>query len=275
MAIMSRLARILTLATLLFVPAGAQSDPGSAWTQGFHSRVRLVAGGTEDGRRLAGIEIKLDPGFKTYWRNPGESGLPPRLDWAASSNVAAVELRWPAPERFEDAAGVSFGYHDQVLLPLFVQAKDSTQPVTLSVTVDYGVCKDICIPAHAELSLPLSEDATHRPLLRAALDRVPRLQALGSQGALSVLGIEPVAGTTLAHAVTVRAPGGTDAVLFAEAPENWYVSTSPVRNDGSFLVTIDEKPKGAAGPVPVRLTLVAGDRAVETEVHLDAGHPPR
>ena len=274
MAIMSRLVRIAAVATALLLPAGVGAGPDSAWTEGFHSRVRLVSGGTDQGRRLAGVEIKLDPGFKTYWRNPGESGLPPRFDWAASRNVAAVELEWPAPERLEDAGGVSHGYHDRVLIPVRITAKDPARPVTLALAVDYGVCKEICIPAHADLSLPLSDATTHRPLIEAALHTVPAKRALGAPDGLAVLAVEPVAGDKAGFAVAVRSPAGADSALFAEGPDGWYLSSSAAQPGGRFLITIHEKPNDA-GPVSVRLTLTAGGQAVETDVHLDAGSPPR
>ena len=71
-------------------------------------------GGEAGGARLAAVEIALDRGFKTYWRHPGEAGLPPAFDWSGSANLAAVEVLWPAPRRFQDAGGVSYGYEGGV-----------------------------------------------------------------------------------------------------------------------------------------------------------------
>ena len=106
MAFGSRVVEFAAVAMLLASSGGAVAAQASGWDEGFHSRARLVSGGTDQGRMLAGIEIVLDPGFKTYWRNPGESGLPPRFDWSGQHECAAVELKWPAPHRTEDAAGV-------------------------------------------------------------------------------------------------------------------------------------------------------------------------
>jgi DsbC/DsbD-like thiol-disulfide interchange protein len=223
---------------------------------------------------LAGIEIDLDSGFKTYWRNPGDSGLPPRFDWAGSKNVAAVEIRWPAPSRHEDAAGIAHTYGRKVVLPVLVREAEAGKPVELALSIDYGICKDICIPAHAELSLSLPGRSHDRAAIEEALARVPRPQALGDGAELSVLSATAAPGDKPALAVTVRAPAGATPALFAEGPENWYLSTS--RPDGDrFTVTVEEKPKDASGPVSLLLTLVAGDRAVETQVSLDGGGPPR
>lgn len=270
-----RIAAVAFFTILSSFAAFGQSPPPATSAQGFHSQVRLLSGGKQGGQWLAGIEITLDPGFKTYWRNPGESGLPPSFDWSASENVAGVEVRWPAPKRHEDAAGIAYVYSHRVILPVLVEPKAADKPVKLALTVDYGVCKDICIPAHADLLLSLTDSGPDRPEIEKAMAKVPRKQALSAQGGLAVVSVEPKAGEPSALSVSVRAPAGTKPVLFAEVPENWYVSTSPAEEDDRFTVTVEEKPKDATGPVPLTLTLVAGDEAVETQVSLDGGEQPR
>jgi len=260
---------------LSLFPGFAQSPPGSSAAQGFHSQVRLLSGGRQGEIWLAGIEITLDGGFKTYWRNPGESGLPPSFDWSRSENVEHVEVRWPAPKRHEDAAGVAYVYARQVILPLVVKPAAADRPVRLALTIDYGICKDICIPAHADLTLPLSQGGPDRNAIDEAMAKVPRPQPLGAQGDLSILSLDTRDGAKPALSVSVRAPAGAKPVLFAEAPENWYVSSSTADADNRFTVTVEDKPKDAAGPVPLTLTLVAGDKAVETQVRLDAAGRPR
>lgn len=276
MANIFRIAASAIFLILSLVPGFAQTRPDSPSAQGFHSQIRLVSGGQQDGIWLAGVEITLDQGFKTYWRNPGESGLPPSFDWSASKNVADVKVRWPAPKRHEDAAGVAYVYGGKVVLPILVTPKAADEPVILALKIDYGICKDICIPAHAELNLPLTKDGADRAAIEQALAKVPHSQPLGAPGDLSVISVQSQAGgdkPTLS--VVARTPAGTKPVLFAEAPEGWYVSTSNVEADNRFTVTIEEKPKDATGPVPLTLTLVAGDRSVETEVSLDGNGQPR
>ena len=275
MAFMFRAASAAFFLILSLAPIAAQSLQPSASTQGFHSRARLISGGLQGNHWLAGVEITLDPGFKTYWRNPGDSGLPPRFDWTGSENLAGAEVRFPAPYRHEDAAGVAYVYGKKVLLPVLVKAKDPGKPVKLVLSVEYGVCKDICIPARADLSLGLTDDGPGRSMIEAALAKVPVAQALGAQGDLSVLAVEPVKQDKPAYSVSIRAPTGAKPALFAEGPENWYLSTSLPDDANRFTVTVEEKPKDAAGSVPLRLTLVAGGKSVETEVSLDASGPAR
>ena len=270
-----RPAAVLSAMVGLVLAAAALAGEASPWFQGHHSRARLVAGGADGAARLAAIEIVLDRGFKTYWRHPGESGLPPAFDWSASENVAMAEVLWPAPTRFEDAGGVSYGYANGVVFPVRFTRGDPGKPVHLVLKLDYGVCKDICIPARADLSLGLTDDGPGRSTIEAALAKVPVAQALGAQGDLSVLAVEPVKQDKPAYTVTIRAPSGAKPALFAEGPENWYLSTSLPDDANRFTVTVEEKPKDASGPVPLRLTLVAGGKSVETEVSLDAGGPAR
>ena len=274
MAFMFRAASAAFFLILSLAPIAAQSLQPSASIQGFHSRARLISGGIAGEPWLAGIEIALDPGFKTYWRNPGDSGLPPRFDWSGSENVAGAEVRLA---RSLPARGCRRGRlrlrQDRCVLPVLVKAKDPGKPVKLVLSVEYGVCKDICIPARADLSLGLTDDGPGRSAIEAALAKVPAPQALGAQGDLSVLAVEPVKQDKPAYSVTVRAPSGAKPALFAEGPENWYLSTSLPDDANRFTVTVEEKPKDASGPVPLRLTLVAGGKAVETEVSLDAGGP--
>lgn len=273
---LSSASAVILLILALFPALGqAQTASSPSWVQGFHSRARLLSGGLMGTTWLGGVEIALDPGFKTYWRTPGDSGLPPRFDWSASDNVASVEVKWPPPSRYEDAAGTAYIYHDAVILPALVTPADPTKPVTLRLTVDYGVCKDICIPAHAELAAPPEPDAAQRAALEKVLADLPRPQALGAPGDLSILSVLPSGNDRPGLKVTVRAPEGTKPALFAEGPENWYFSTSEPGPQGAFTVIIEEKPQAAAGPVLVLLTLVAGERAVETQVKLDGSGEPR
>src|SRR5215468_479766 len=152
------------LATSLALEARAQD--ASPWQKDGHSAVRLLAGSRSGAVLLGGVAFQLQPGWKTYWRTPGDSGVPPRFDFSKSDNVEAVTVLWPAPQKFDDGAGgVSLGYHDQVVLPLRIVPKNADKPVTLRAAINYAVCEKICIPveANAELafnSVASTEDST-------------------------------------------------------------------------------------------------------------------
>ena len=151
-----------------------------------HAAARLIAGGaaTDSGAKSlrAGIEVRLDPGWKTYWRDPGDSGTPPTFDFAESTNVKSVSMEWPAPMRFDDGAGGhSIGYHDHVIWPLRVTPKDASKPALLHVKLHYAVCGKLCVPAEADLALSLlGKRGAEDGVLTAAEARVPRRAASGS-----------------------------------------------------------------------------------------------
>jgi DsbC/DsbD-like thiol-disulfide interchange protein len=252
--------------------SAALADQSADWADGAHSRARLISGGVRDGVLLAGIEIDLDEGFKTYWRTPGDSGLPPRFDWSGSSNASEPQVLFPAPERLEDAAGVSYVYKHRTILPVMIKVP-AQGPISLKLSLEYGVCKDICIPAQADLSLVADRAATNRTgAIRAALDHVPRKEPLGGWSPVSITAVAPVQAEKPTLRVTTRSPA--PAILFAEAPEGWFVSTSAPTDNGAFTVTVEERPANAAGGDLV-LTLVSGDSAVETRVPLDDALLPR
>src|SRR5215470_15819947 len=134
--------------------AAAHAQDASPWQQDGHSAVRLLAGSRSSARLLGGIAFQLQPGWKTYWRTPGDSGVPPRFDFSKSDNVEAVTVLWPAPMKFDDGAGgFSLGYKKQVVLPLRIVAKNNDKPVTLRAQIGYAVCDKICIPVEASAEL--------------------------------------------------------------------------------------------------------------------------
>jgi DsbC/DsbD-like thiol-disulfide interchange protein len=141
-------AATLVLAASFTLPARAQDV--SPWVQDGHSAVRLLAGSRSGAVLLGGIAFQLQPGWHTYWRNPGDSGVPPRIDFTKSENIEAVTILWPAPTKFADGGGgISLGYRKQVVLPLRIVAKNADKPVTLRAEINYAVCEKLCIPVEA------------------------------------------------------------------------------------------------------------------------------
>ena len=240
-------------------PAFAADAFSTDWALAAKSQARLIAGGGD----LAGFEIALSPGAITYWRDPGDAGLPPTLDFSASDNVASVEPEFPAPKRIKEAdGGEAFGYDTNVVFPLRVRPRDPTKPATLKLNADFAVCEKVCLPAKAHLELKLSSapGSPHADAIDAALAAVPRPVEPKDFGALEALGADSWR-LCSAHA------DGLPRDLFVEAPEGWWVKTAPARAEerrDCFTLTIGDKPKDAALPVTLRLTLTGGAGAVET-----------
>ena len=175
--------RLAALALLLAAsPAFAAGPFDSDWAPGAKSRARLIADGAG-----AGFEIALDPGAITYWRDPGEAGVPPTFDFSGSDNLAKAEVEFPAPERIPEPDGsVAFGYRGGVVLPIRVVAADPGKPVRLVAKVNYAVCEKICLPARASAALALGAPGAspNAAALDAARGRVPqRVDAGRARGA--------------------------------------------------------------------------------------------
>jgi DsbC/DsbD-like thiol-disulfide interchange protein len=277
--------RAFAAAAILAALATSPAQPGPLFADGQHAQVRLVPGGKDaGGDLLAGVGISLDRDFKTYWRTPGESGLPPSFDFSGSTNVAHAEVLWPVPNRFEDAGGIAYGYKDQVTFPIRLVSEDPTRPVELRLALAFGVCKDICIPAWADLALRLDERSERDVSIDDALARIPKTLPLGDGGPLAVLAVEP-AGDGKTLAIAVRVPLNESPQLFLEAPDGWFVMArdcpKPPRAGGpagataTCVAEIMERPYATEGPIELRLTLASASQAVETVVKLDTSRPSR
>ncbi|WP_295042512.1 protein-disulfide reductase DsbD domain-containing protein [uncultured Paracoccus sp.] len=203
------------------------------------SGIRILPGWTQpDGSRIAAIEFRLEPGWKTYWRNPGDSGLPPVFDWSGSGNLQGVTLHWPAPQAIPSDDGTALGYHDRLVLPFTAIPVDGDGTVDLAVTVDFGLCKNICVPAHAVLTAD-APGTNPDPAILAAMDQVPRTIP-GQPGCA----VQPIADgmrvtATLPRPVTLAAMELPDAGI--------WTSTGELRMDGGITtLTADFVPPQAA-----------------------------
>ncbi len=274
-------------AALLSLDGGlppAQAQDASAWQKEAHGAARLIAGTTVNTPAAtfvrAGVEIQLDPGWHTYWRYPGDTGVPPTFSFAGSKNAKSVNVLWPAPVGFPDGAGGnSIGYLGQVILPLHVVQATADQPTFLHVKLNYAVCATLCVPAHATLELPLTGESADEPLLEAAEQLVPKRVALG---------VDPGNGLAIRSAqlsdvggqwhviVDVAAPAGAPVTLFVEGPTpDWALPMpEPVGGvdgpDRRFMFALDGVPPGAhAKGAQLTLTAVSGSHAIEVSARLD------
>lgn len=276
----------LLLAGLLALAAPSraqQEEAASAWSRGTHSEIRLIAGGrAPDGGYRVGVEIRMKPGFKTYWRMPGDAGIPPSFDWSSSRNVGSVSLRWPAPERFVDAGVTTIGYKDRVIFPVLVRPADAAKPVEITLNLDYAICDRICIPARgtATLALPDAAETAQSAALNAFRDRVPKLGEPGKNngflGLMSAVFVRD--GTRKAVEITVsQAQGATVADAFLEGPEGWLFGMPKlVSTDGEvslLRLPVEDKPKNVVGMVPLALTLTGPAQASEVRFDLDISNP--
>jgi DsbC/DsbD-like thiol-disulfide interchange protein len=239
--------------------------------------MRLVAGSAGADRSVlrAGLELRLGAGWKTYWRYPGDSGVPPRFDFSKSTNVKSVVVRWPAPHRFTDENGASIGYKGGVLLPLDIVPADPKQPVTLSLKLEYAICEKLCIPATGSAMIAVPAPSSFDRALAGAAAHVPHEAALGGAGSFAVRSIRHEPGTSRV-VVEVAAPEGAPIDLFVEGPTDDWALPLPEPVAGAtpgtrrFSFELDGLPPGAtAAGATLRFTLISGDNAIEVTTVLD------
>src|SRR6478752_3110316 len=211
----------------------ARAEDASPWQRDAHSAIRLVAGSRSGSVLLGGIAIQLQDGWKTYWRNPGDSGVPPRFDFSKSDNVEAVTVLWPAPMKFDDGAGgTALGYKQQVVLPLRIVAKNAEKPVTLRADINYAVCDKLCIPVDAKAELAFASVAsTEDSNLSDALNTVPNPANIGDPNPLTIRDVKR--DDTSSVLVNVTAPDGKDVSLFVEGPTPDWALPVPKLVDSS------------------------------------------
>jgi DsbC/DsbD-like thiol-disulfide interchange protein len=260
----------------------AEAADASAWDGGPRAAMRLIAGGptnvTPAGVLRAGIEIRLGPGWKTYWRYPGDSGVPPRFRFDRSDNVATADVLFPAPHGFSDEEGNTIGYKNTVILPVHVVPRDPSKPVVLRLDLDYAICEKVCIPiddAKAELALP--GDGGKDAALAASEARVPKAVALGEGDTLSIRAIRREDGGAKPRIVVdVAAPADARLELFAEGPTPDWALPIPAPVAGApaglrrFAFDLDGLPPGASPKgAALRLTAVTDAAAIEVTTRLD------
>ena len=254
----------------------ARAEDASPWQKDGHSAVRLLAGSRSGAVLLGGIAFQLQVGWKTYWRTPGDSGVPPRFDFSKSENIEAVTVLWPAPTKFDDGgSGHSLGYHNEIVLPLRIVAKNPDKAVTLRANINYAVCEKICIPVDASAELSFNSVAsTEDSALFAALDAVPKPANVGDPNPLTIRDIEREGTSTVL--VDVVTPDARDVNLFVEGPSpDWSLPIPKLLEHGPpgvkrFAFQLEGLPPGAnPSGAALKFTLVGSDHSYEFNINLE------
>jgi len=255
----------LSLAILLPLPpalADSHAEP--------HAAVELLQGWRmADGTHMTALRVSLDDGWKTYWRAPGEAGIPPQMDWAGSENLAGVEIHWPAPEVFVSNGMTTLGFHHELILPLSVRPGDPQGDVAMSGTLAFGICQDICMPMQAEVSavLPAAAQAEDRRIARALQRRPDTADEAGVVSATCE--VAPIAdGMRVTADLTLPAVGPGELVVMESADPSVWVSEAMAARQGDVLsAEADFVPATAQpfelDPSTLRFTVIARGRAVD------------
>lgn len=269
---------IVLLLALGSVAGHAASDPAASdWFATDQGKVRLIAAKPEVGAGdtvQLGLEFRLAPGWKVYWRSPGDAGLPPTIDWAGSANLATAEIAWPAPKRFSAYGLETIGYEDAVVLPITARLAKPGAPLQLHAALQYLTCKDICIPYDSVLTLDLPASNAgvasggHADLIDEFARRVPGDGAANGftmTGASLIPGAKPRLELALSAQQPLAAP---DA--FVEGPAGVaFGAPRLARTDGGTRATLSLPVSGDAAAIrsltgeKLRVTIVDGARSLD------------
>ncbi len=251
----------LFLATLAPLPANAGA---SAWFDTPGGRLRLVTAEQADSNGIlrGALQIDLRPGWKTYWRDPGDAGVPPTIAVDGSDNISEVEAAFPVPERFHDGNTTWAGYEKPVTLALSFTVPQPKRAARVSADVFLGICQEICIPVQARLEADAAGgegSSADDGIVASAFEALPA-QPTDQFGATSV------AGGPDEIRVEAHVPHGDQPTAFFLASSDGYYLAQPekIEKDGRtyFSVRVLEHPDSRPEGDGLHYTLVAGDRAV-------------
>lgn len=254
---MPALARTAILATFcLALPAAAEEPLVS---------VDLLDGWqTPEGTTMAGLRIRLADGWKTYWRAPGDAGIPPQFRWSGSENLEGVRVHWPVPMVFEQGGMRSIGYRGEVVLPIELIPATAGAPVTLSGEAELGVCRDICMPVRVSFLEPAGDGAT---AIRAAMADRPDARAITR----ARCDVDPIDdGLKVTATLDLRDLGGNEVTVFElmNTADVWVSETVSDRQGARLTAHADLVPPQAApfalDRSQLRITVLGRNGAAET-----------
>lgn len=226
---------------------------------------------TDDGRHMAALQIDLAPGWKTYWRAPGDAGIPPRFDWRGSSNLSDVQVIWPTPDVMDQGGMQVIGYGGKLIVPLHVHPKSRARDVRLNAQIEIGVCKDVCLPVTVKVDQDLPRD-TYKPdaIIAGALANQPYSAQEARVGQVSCA-ISPIQdGLRLTAKVQMPAiSAGEVAVIETDNAQVWVSQAKTTRSGNQLTAVSDlyhvEGRSFALNRSAVRITVIGATHAVDIQ----------
>ena len=244
-------------------PAGAQTGmPDNV------VRADVVPGWqTERGTRMAALELTLAPGWKTYWRAPGDAGIPPTFDWAGSQNLAEVTIHWPTPDVFTIYGMRVIGYADRLILPLELRPQRAGQPIRLRGEMELGVCETVCIPAELSFAADLGPGGRIEPAIRAALADQPASARSAGVGQVTCA-LTPIPdGAQIDVRVEMPRIGASEVAVIEADPSVWVSEPQVARSGGDLRVRAELVPLPGVPLLvdrsQIRITVFGAGRAVD------------
>lgn len=265
-----RILHVLTAILALSVPLAG--GPARAQQASDVVSVRVLPGWrTASGAHMAALELRLRPGWKTYWRAPGDVGIPPQFDWRRSRNLSGVEVLWPTPHVSEAGGVRTIGYSDLLVLPIRLSPKRAGRDIALKGTIELGVCKDICVPVTLRLSERLPGGGG-KPDPRIAAAMASRPYSAAEAGVSRVAcRVSPVeGGLGLRAEIDMPGIGGKEmAVIEVDDPRIWVSQAKTARNGNRLIAETrlyhSEGRSFALNRDGIRITVLGRSQAVDIQ----------
>lgn len=240
-------------------------EASTPWSSHPNVKIRLIAGAERlaDRSRSLGVELQLAPGWKTYWRMPGDAGIPPLFDWSGSENFENARVQYPLPVAMPDQGGIAIGYKDTVTFPVSFNVLDPAASTKVALSLSLGVCKDICIPVEAQLRLTMRRGTDDTNALVAVARRQVPTAASPADGPRAPKIVAAAANLSGASPkIEIRTSGTKD--LFAEAEGDAFLPLARAVGPDRFEIDLTKTPdvKDLAGKT-LRFTLSGPDGARE------------
>ncbi len=224
-----------------------------------------------DGSRMAALRLQLAPGWKTYWRAPGDAGIPPEFNWSGSQNMKDVSIKWPAPKVFDQNGMRSVGYEDTLVIPLHIHPAEGDQPVTLRAEMDLGVCSDVCVPYQLQFDAELAETSA-KPVasIAAALAQQPYSSSEAGVRAARCIITPSADGLQIETRVDMPSAGSPEHVVIEPGSPTIWVSEPQTKRHGNEVVALSEMVSVDGGPVAldrstIRITVLGSKHAVDIQ----------
>ena len=262
---MSFLIAVLMAMTGGSISANAAS---SSWQEIGGGTARIIASLDPATNQINGaLEVRLEPGWTTYWRYPGSSGIPPMFNFSGSSSYRHETIEFPGPQRIDNIYGAYAGYKNRVLFP-FGGAFTGNLNGEIHLKLLIGVCSDICIPAQAEMKINAKQLLRSDPAVQQTINLAKAAVPITRSADEIMLDLQRSDEETMQITVSHK-PDGSEPALFVEGPQDWYLKpaklVSIVDNKAIFTLDISSVPAGTdVLKQSLRFTLVAGSKAIET-----------
>jgi DsbC/DsbD-like thiol-disulfide interchange protein len=263
---MKTLTAILKATCLL---AATAATPAIAGPFDDLAKIDIIPGWqTPSGTHMAGLRVTLRPGWKTYWRAPGDAGIPPQFSWTGSQNITAAQFHWPVPEVFDQGALQSIGYHDTLVLPIELTQIDPDAPIQMSGEITIGVCEDICVPVSLPFTALLPTGGRRDGAITASLLNQPITASdAGVQSATCQVSAGDQ-GLVVTATLAMPTTGQYESVVIeAGNPEVWVSQADITRNGDILLATVDMIHASASSFAldrsAIRITVLGSDYAVD------------